>query len=135
SGRLREAERAYAAALAIMERKLGLASHTAVRLAIDLSKVYLETDQVSRAESLIRRFLRRHNEPSSGDRAILLADLASVLASKSNFEDAEPLYRQALTFFERDPSQEFRERTIIALSNLSTISMHMERSAEGRTYS
>lgn len=46
-GRLRDAERAYVAALAIVERKLGPASHDTVKLAIDLSSMYLELGKVS----------------------------------------------------------------------------------------
>ena len=134
-GRLREAERSYAAALAIVERKSGAPSHNAVKLALDLSSAYLELDQVARAESLIRRFLRRDNELSSNDRATLLLDLASVLAAKRNFADAEALYQQALLFFEHDSSRESRERTVIILSNLSTVYMQMDRFAEGRPYS
>ncbi len=90
-GRLREAERSYAAALAIAERKSGATSHHAVKLALDLSSAYLELGQVSRAESLIRRFLRKDNELSSNDRATLLLDLASALAAKRKFADAEAL--------------------------------------------
>src|SRR5947207_5301035 len=41
-GRLREAERADAAALAIVERRLAAANPNAVRVALDLSTVYLE---------------------------------------------------------------------------------------------
>src|SRR5712692_1372304 len=134
-GRLREAERSYAAALVIVERKSGPTSHNAVKLALDLSSAYLELGEVSRAESLIRRFLRRDNELSSNDRATLLLDLASVLAAKRKFADAEAIYQQALLFFEHDPSRESRERTIIILSNLSTIYMQMDRFAEGRPYS
>ena len=134
-GRLREAERSYAAALVIAERKSGPTSHNAVKLALDLSSACLELGQVSRAESLIRRFLRTDNELSSNDRATLLLDLASVLAAKRKFADAEARYQQALLFFEHDPSRESRERTIIILSNLSTIYMQMDRFAEGRPYS
>lgn len=133
-GRLWEAERSYATALAIVERKSGATSHNAVKLALDLSSTYLELGQVSRAESLIRRFLRRDNELSANDRATLLLDLASVLAAKRNFADAEALYQQALLFFEHEPSRESHERTIIILSNLSTIYMQRDRFAKGRPY-
>src|SRR5260370_21888000 len=125
-GRLREAERSYAAALAVVERKSGPTSHNAVKLALDLSSAYLELGQVSRAESLICRFLRRDNELSTNDRSTLLLDLASVLAAKRKFADAEALYQQALLFFEHDPRLQSRERTIIILSNLSTIYMQMD---------
>src|SRR6266571_5391799 len=54
-GRLREAERSYAAALVIAERKSGPTSHNAVKLALHLSSACLELGQVSNAESLIRR--------------------------------------------------------------------------------
>src|SRR5439155_9791276 len=134
-GRLREAERSYAAALGIVERKSGVTSHNAVKLALDLSSACLDLGQVSRAESLIRRFLRRDDELSSNDRVTLHLDLASVLAAKRKFADAEALYQQALRFFEYDSSRESRERTIIILSNLSTIYMQMNRFAEGRRYS
>ena len=135
SGRLQDAERAYAAAFAIAERTFGAASENGVKLAIDLSNVYLELDQVSRAEALIRGVLQRSDSLSTSNRVILLADLASTLARKRKFVDAESLYQQALAFFDYDSRQEFRERTIIALSNLSTIYVQMERFAEGRTYS
>src|SRR5439155_21299754 len=81
-GRLREAERSYAAALGIVERKSGVTSHNAVKLALDLSSACLDLGQVSRAESLIRRVLRRDDELSSNDSATLHLDLASVLAAK-----------------------------------------------------
>jgi len=134
-GRLREAERLYAGAFAIAEQTVGAASENGVKLAINLSNVYLELRQVSRAESLIRGVLQKSNALSAGNRAILIADLASVLASKRKFEHAESLYREALAFFERDARQEFRERTIIALSNLSIINILMDRFDEGRSYS
>jgi tetratricopeptide (TPR) repeat protein len=134
-GRLREAERVNAAALAIVERRLGTASPDAVRVALDLSTVYLELGEVSKTESLMRRFLRGSNELSAADRATLLAELASVMACKQQFEEAEALYRAALAVFERDPTPEFRERTIIGQSNLSTIYMRIGRFSEGRSYS
>lgn len=133
-GRLRDARRAYSDALLIVEKELGAASHDSVKQVVDLTSVYFELDQVSKAEALVRRYLRV-GELESGDRAILQAELASVLAAKRDFENAEPLYRQALSFFERDASQESRERTIIAHSNLSTAHMLMGRVAEGRAYS
>src|SRR5260370_13718878 len=83
----------------------------------------------------MRRFLRRDNELSSTDRATLLLDLASVLSAKRKFADAEALNQQALLYFEHDPSRESRERTIIILSNLSTVYMQMDRFGEGRPYS
>ena len=134
-GRLREAEWADADALAIVERRLGTTNPNTLRVALDLSAVYLELGEVSKAELLIRRFLQGSDHLSPGDRAILLAELASVMACKQDFMDAEALYRAALPVFERDPTPDFRERTIIGLSNLSVIDMRMERYSEGRTHS
>ena len=134
-GRLRDAGRVYAAALTIVERTFGVASDNGVQFAIDLSNTYLELDQVSQAESLIRPFLGRSNMLSPSNRAILLAELASVLVHKKKYLAAKSLYLEALPLFERDPRREFRERTIIALSNLSTLHMQMNRFAEGRMYS
>jgi len=134
-GRLREAEWADADALAIVERRLGTINPNTLRIALDLSAVYLELGEVSKTEKLIRRFLGEGDRLSPTDRAILLAELASVMACKQDFKNAEALYRAALPVFERDPTPDFRERTIIGLSNLSVIYMRMERFSEGRTYS
>src|SRR5436190_6881440 len=76
-GRLREAAWADADALAIVERRLGTTNPTALKVALDLSAVYLELGEVSKTEALIRRFLRAGDDFSPGDRAILLAELAS----------------------------------------------------------
>ena len=133
--RLREAERAHASALAILEGRLGTASPNAVKVALDLSTVYLELGEVSKTESLIRRFLRQENALSPTDKAILLAELASAMACQQKFKDSEALYRAALPVFEGEATPEFRERTVIGHSNLSTIYMRMGRFSEGRTYS
>src|SRR5262249_34510199 len=50
---------------------------------------------------------------------------------QAKFLEAESLYLEALPVFERDPRREFRERTVIALSNLSIVHTQMKRSAEG----
>jgi len=134
-GRLREAQWAETEALAIVERRLGTTNTNTVRLALDLSTVYLELGEVSKTESLIRRFLRGGDDLSPADRAILLAELASVMTCKQDFEDAEALYRAALPVFEREPTPDFRERTMIGLSNLSVLYMRMGRFSEGVTYS
>jgi tetratricopeptide (TPR) repeat protein len=135
TGRLREAERAYAAALTIVEKRFGAASHNAVNFAMDLSTAYFELDKISQAEWLIRRFLSLDAQLSANDRAIVLAELASVLAARQKFAEAESLYQQALPFFEREPDGESRERTVIILSDLSNCYVHMQRREEGTRYS
>ena len=102
---------------------------------MDLSTAYFELDQISQAESLIRRFLSQDAQLSANDRAILLAELASVLARRRKFAEAEPLYQRALLFFERQSDGESRERTAVVLSNLSQCYLRMERREEAGRYS
>ena len=134
-GRMRDAERLYAQAFAMVEQTPGPASETGIEIALNLSTAYLELDEVSQAESLIRRIIRTGSELSPSNRAVMRAELASILARKQDFHAAESLYLESMRVFERDPRREFRERTIIALSNLSTLYMRMNRFAEGRTFS
>ncbi len=134
-GRLLEAERFYVAAFGIVERTLGGVTEIGIKLALDLSATYLELDKPSKAELVIRRILRKSDELSASDRAIMLAELASVLACKQEFRAAELLFMEALPVFERDPRRVFRERTIITLSNVSTIYMQTGRFAQARIYS
>jgi tetratricopeptide (TPR) repeat protein len=133
-GRLLEAERAYSGSLRIMDRQLGSASHRAIEVRINLSSVYLEMNQLGRAESLVRNLLEGGGVLSPEDRGALLADLGSVLCEQGRLEEAESTYQQALALFERDPRTESRERTATTLSNLSTVASRRKRFAEALEY-
>jgi tetratricopeptide (TPR) repeat protein len=134
-GRLFEAERAFAWALGIVERRLGPASRGTVEVAMNLTGVYLETGQVSRAEALVRRFLERRAELSPRDRATLSAELASVLGHEKKHAEAERLFTEAAAILERDPSPYSQEQTVIIMNNLATICIETNRMAEARAHS
>jgi tetratricopeptide (TPR) repeat protein len=126
-GRFLEAGKSYKHALEVFVSKLGPAHHISVDAAIQLSSTYLETGQVSKAAAVLRSHLIAEDRLSVKDRATLLGDLGSVLMCQQRLAEAERTYREALDVFEADTDVQSRERTLIALSNLSGVYLKTRR--------
>jgi len=99
-GQIREAARMYVRSLDILQRKCPSGDHDVIELVMNLSGAYLETNQISRAESLLRHFLGIVGLLPP-DRAALLADLGSVLFRQGNLAESESLFTEALAIFEK----------------------------------
>src|SRR5207244_3959956 len=106
------------------------AHHVSVDAVIQLSSTYLETGQVSKGAAVLRRHLIAEDRLSVKDRATLLGDLGSVLMYQGRLAEAESAYCEALEVFQADTDVHSRERTLIALSNLSGVYVKTRRIPE-----
>lgn len=122
-----QAGKCYEHGLEVFVRKLGPAHRLSVELALQLSSTYLEMDQVSKAAAVLGRHLIAEDRLSPKDRAALLADWGSVLMNQGRLAEAETSFREALEVFEADTDIPSRERTLIALSNLSGVFLETRR--------
>lgn len=120
-GQIREAAWKYARALDIFERKLPRGHNDVIEVAMNLSSVYLEEGEISKAGSLLRRFLTIEAELSSENRAALLGDLGSILMQQGDLDESERMFREAVALLEEEKNESALVRRVIALSNLSAV--------------
>ncbi|MEZ5401452.1 MAG: tetratricopeptide repeat protein [Bryobacteraceae bacterium] len=128
-GHILEATRRYTRALAIFERA-GSEEHHLIEVAMNLSGAYLETGQVSRAESLLRQVLSGASGLTAGDRAGVMGDLASVAVQQGNLVEGERIFREVLRILQEESGNAAKERIVSALSNLSMICAGTGRTRE-----
>ena len=103
--------------------------------AANLTRLYLEIDQVSRAERLLRRFLPREKtfRPATAEEAVLTSELAYILTQRQQFPQAEVLLRNAIATLEGEA--DFQEQTVVAMSNLAVLYAQTGRVADAVAYS
>jgi tetratricopeptide (TPR) repeat protein len=135
AGRLLEAEKRYLRSLAVLERIQGPDRRAVMAVASSLTQLYLETDQSSRAERFLRRFLPPENDfrIATAEEAVLASDLANILTQQQKFIQAEVLLRNAIATLEREPG--FQEQAVVAISNLSILFAQTGRVADAVAYS
>jgi tetratricopeptide (TPR) repeat protein len=135
AGRLLEAEKLYLRSLAALEQAQEPDRRTAMATASNLTRLYLEMDQVSRAERLLRRFLPRENtfRPATAEEAVLTSELAYILTQRQQFPQAEDLLRNAIATLEGEADS--REQTVVAMSNLAVLYAQTGRVADAVAYS
>ncbi len=100
-GQLREASQMYSRALDIFTRKAP-DSRALTEVVIGLSSVYLQSGEISKAQSLIQRFLSKDAAHLPLDRAMLLANLGCALAGQGDLRQAELKFEEVLAMLEKD---------------------------------
>ena len=134
AGNLAEARKNYLRSMTLLERTLGIENPLVVRLATSLASLYIEADQVPKAERLLRRFLAPEGRPVHiPERAELLSVLGSTLLYRGEYAEAERLFQQALAVLEREPA--YREQAVSALNNLTSLYSKARRMPEALAYS
>ncbi len=134
AGRLLDATRCYTRALDIFEHRLPPGNSRTIQAAIDLSGAYLESNEISKAEQLLRRFLQRDVPLKPQDTASLLDDLGTVLVQQGKQREAAKNFQEAIAIFEKDDSVDIRCHLVASLSNLAGVYMQDGRSREALRY-
>ena len=86
---------------------------------IGLSSVYLEIGEISKAQTLIQRFLDKDGAYRPVDRAMLLANLGSALTAKGDFHKGKLAFNEVLTILEKDGTEQ--QLIVKTLNNLAGI--------------
>jgi tetratricopeptide (TPR) repeat protein len=88
-----------------------------VRATAGLSAVYLQTEQYSKAETLITGVLNSHPAGADSDEAALMSNLGVILAHKQQFGEAERLLRWTAEVCAGVPDPEMQEVGAVAVAN------------------
>ena len=132
AGKLAEARNNYLRSMTLLERTLGTESATVLRLATSLATLYIEANQVSRAERLLRRFLSQEGLAHNPDRAALLDVLGSTLLYRGKYAEAERVFQEVVAVLEKEPV--YREQAVVALNNLTFLYSKARRMPEALVY-
>jgi tetratricopeptide (TPR) repeat protein len=98
-GDIRVATRLYTKALSIFERKLPVGDPRLLEEVMNLSSAYLASDEISRADALLRRFLTIGDSLKAEQRATLIEELGTVALRRGNFREAKQMYEESLAVF------------------------------------
>jgi tetratricopeptide (TPR) repeat protein len=131
-GQLRDAMQKYERAFEIFVRKAP-ESRSLVDVVIGLSTVYLESGEISRAQSLLKRFLSRDVAYSPPDKAMLLANLGSALTAQGDLQQGELRFDEVLAILEEDGKE--RQLVVKTLNNLASIACVTGRVSNALEYS
>jgi tetratricopeptide (TPR) repeat protein len=131
-GQLREASQMYSRALDIFTRKAP-DSGALTEVVIGLSSVYLQSGEISKAQSLIQRFLKKDAAHLPQDTAMLLANLGSALAAQGDLRQAELKFEEVLALLEKDGTEQIL--MVKTLDNLASIDCVTGRISDAREYS
>ncbi|HLX43592.1 MAG TPA: tetratricopeptide repeat protein [Bryobacteraceae bacterium] len=121
-GRYIDAEKLFLQSLSVLERRYGTSDRVVVRAGANLVSLYLETQQITKAESILLPLIpSQESVPAGPDGPILLSDLASVRAGQGRLEAAELLFRRVIDALDKTPQEEYREELAIAMTDLSEV--------------
>jgi tetratricopeptide (TPR) repeat protein len=123
NGLLRDAEKAFLAAVAALRRTGGAEEGLLARSYVGLSAVYIRTGQYARSDALIREALEGGWQVLDADRASLEGNLGVILAHRGRFSEAEEILRRTIQHCENHPGEEVRETGAIAAASLAGILM------------
>lgn len=128
-GKNLEAERLYLRAVARMETAYGKDHPSLATPLGNLAAMYAELGQGQSAERLGRRImaLRFDEGANQGDLAKGLQIIGGAYLVQLRYAEAEPLYRQAVSIWEKDGKW---LNVAVGLNNLSTICVQTQRLAE-----
>jgi tetratricopeptide (TPR) repeat protein len=128
-GRNVEAERLYLRAVARLETAYGKDHPSLATPLGNLAAMYTELGQGQRAERLGRRMmaLRFDGGANQTDLAKKLQVIGGAYLAQRRYAEAEPLYRQAVSIWEKDRQW---LKAALGLNNLSTICLQTQRPAE-----
>jgi tetratricopeptide (TPR) repeat protein len=130
-GRFVDAEKLFLQSLAVLERRYNPTDRAVVRAAANLVSLYLETEQITKAETILLPLIpSQEGVPSGPDGSILLSDLASVRVRQGRLETAELLFRKVIDALDKNPEQESREELAIAMTDLSEVYQEARRFPE-----
>lgn len=102
--RYEEAEEVFIAVLAKDRESLGEEHSTVAKNLNNLAMLYLNTERIDEAESLVQEAqdnLESQKDPASADTAIILNNYGSVLWKKGRIDEATAAYRRAIEIGER----------------------------------
>jgi tetratricopeptide (TPR) repeat protein len=131
-GHLREAKRRYEHAFDSLARKTPNGPRL-LEVVVGLSSVYLESGEISRAQSLLQRFLSRDVSYSLQDQAMLLANLGSALTAQGYLRQGEVRFDEVLKILENDGTE--RQLIVKTLNNLASIDCATGRVSNALEYS
>jgi tetratricopeptide (TPR) repeat protein len=117
-GQLREASQMYSRALGIFTRKAP-DSRALTEVVIGLSSVYLQGGEISKAQSLIQRFLSKDAAHLPLETAMLLANLGCALTAQGDLRQAELKFEEVLAMLEKDGTEQIL--IVKTLDNLASI--------------
>jgi tetratricopeptide (TPR) repeat protein len=129
-GQLRDAEKAYLRAIRAFGRVPECDERLVARAHVGLVVVYLQTEQYSRAETLIRRVLADYPGAATPDKASLMGSLGVVLAHKRRFEEAEEVLSTTAEMYLSSSDPEIQEVGAIAAANAAALKMRSGRASE-----
>lgn len=127
-GEPRAAEKQFRTALHEFERAPDLDRRLVARAASGLAAAWLETNQLARAEALVRRILD-HVPAEPQDRISLQGALAVVLARRGRFAEAESILREALAAGQAESAPGAAEAAAVAAANLAALELRAGRIA------
>jgi len=117
-------------AVSMLDHATDLTNNQRSTIYLTRATIHEKLGSLDEAESDIRESIKLIvNEPeaSEGAHFIRKATLGSVLRSKRKFDEAEPLMREAIEFFEREDADETRRYRSIMLSNYIALLANMRR--------
>jgi Flp pilus assembly protein TadD len=127
-GRFADAERCYLRAGALLEG--GDDPRMSRRIAGNLSTLYLETGQFTRAEHFILRLAPGAGSELDNEGATLLSNLASVRIGQHRFADAEQLFRRVIDGLAGAKGAEGVHIRAVAMIDISECLVHAGRAAD-----
>jgi tetratricopeptide (TPR) repeat protein len=121
-GKFVDAEKLFLRSLAILEHRYGTRDRAVVRTAANLVSLYLETRQITKAETVLLPLIpSQESVPPGPDGPVLLSDLASVRIRQGRLATAESLFRRVIEDLDKRPEPEYREELAIAMTDLSEV--------------
>jgi tetratricopeptide (TPR) repeat protein len=129
-GQLREAIHLYERAFDILVLRAP-DSRALTDDVIGLSSVYLEIGDISKAQTLIQRFLDKDGAYRPMDRAMLLANLGSALTAKGDLLKGDYAFKEVLTILEKNGNeQQLIVKTLNNLAGINCVNGHISDAAE-----
>lgn len=129
-GQLRDAEKAYLRAIMALTHVPRSDDSLVVRAYVGLVAVYLQTEQYSRADGLIRRVLAVYPGGAPADKASLMGSLGVILAHKRRFEEAEQALSTTAEMHLTSSDPDIQEVGAIAAANAAALKMRAGRTTE-----